>query len=64
MRRDLAGYYKIIKKLVYLKVCVIVDACARVCTSLVSRLFLIERGNEPGDEAMFAPAVVLPAKDR
>ena len=56
MRRDLAGYYKIIKKLVYLKkVCVY--ACACVCTSLVSRLFLIERGNEPGDEAMFAPTV-------
>ena len=28
-----------------------------VYTSLVPRLFLIERGNEPGDEAMFAPAV-------
>ena len=27
-----------------------------VCISLVSRLFLIERGNESGDEAMFAPA--------
>jgi len=33
---------------------VIVDV--HVYTSLVSRLFLIERGNEPGDEAMFAPA--------
>ena len=36
----------------------------RVCTSLVSMLFHIERGNKPGDEAMFAPTVVLPAKDR
>ena len=47
--------YKIIKKLVYLKkVCV--DMHVHVCISLVSRLFLIERGNEPGGEAMFAPA--------
>ena len=46
---ELAEYYEIIKK-----VCVIVDV--HVCTSFVSRLFLVERGNEPGDEALCVPA--------
>ena len=34
----------------------IVDVDVHVCTSLVSRHFLVERGNEPGDEALCVPA--------
>ena len=57
---ELAEYYEIIKK-----VCVIVDVHVHVCTSLVSRLFLVERGNEPGDEALCVYQLqVLPAKEQ